>query len=338
MYKILSNIKKHKKVIGFSIGLLIFLVIIYIGGKKSIEMVVKPLFIPLFFCFIFFTFFFITHSLRWGYITNKIERKKVCPYFTYCFYSATTFFANEYLPRVGGDFLLRPGLLNKMDGVLFKRGFMTVFFEKILDFLLMIIFIIPSVLYILKILPFQYALLIILLELFVLFFFFLFKNHVFIKILKKVILVFLLFLKKVPFLNKRIKESYFLKLENIHGVDVLGKKALFTLLAITILRYSFLVGRIYFLSLALGLNIPLSVLFLGIPIAQFSLLLAPTPGALGVLEGGWYFVLALSGISQANIATFLVGQRVYWFIFTSIIFLSVYLIFGITGAKKDIKT
>ena len=78
----------------------------------------------------------------------------------------------------------------------------------------------------------------------------------------------------------------------------------------------------------MGLSIPLSVILVGFPVAQLSLLLAFTPGALGVLEGGWYVVFSIVGISQADSSAFLIGQRAYLFIFTSMIFLISYLIFG----------
>jgi uncharacterized membrane protein YbhN (UPF0104 family) len=100
------------------------------------------------------------------------------------------------------------------------------------------------------------------------------------------------------------------------------------LMLITLLRHVFILARLYSLVAALGITIPVSVLLAGIPVAQLSLLLAFTPGALGILEGGWYVVLVIGGVAAADIAAFLLGQRVYSLAATSLIFLLSYLLFG----------
>lgn len=333
------KIKKHdaeKKIkliniFGYILGLSIFSFIIYIGGTKSIKANLRPALFPFFCCFISNFFIFLIGSLRWSYITNKIEKRKVCSYFDYFFYFMSSSFSAQFIPRGGGDFILRPGLLNRSKKVPFKKGVLAVFLEKAVDFLFIFIFIVPAILYIFNILTSNQFIFTILLILAGLFFLFVFKNPIFINITKKGLHRLLSSLKKLPILHKIIKDSYFLKLENLHEFKLLREKSLFSLLTLTLLKYFFLCTRLYFLSVALGLNIPGLAIFAGIPIAQLSLILSFTPGALGILEGGWYAVFAITGISEEKIITFLIGQRIYWFVFTTGIFLLSYLVFG---AKK----
>jgi len=322
---------KVKYIFGYLLGLSIFSFIIYIGGIKSIKTNLRPALFPLFCCFVSNFFIFLIGSIRWGYITNKIEKRKVCSYFDYFFYFMSSIFSAQYIPRVGGDFILRPGLLNRSNKVSFKRGVLAVFMEKTVDFLFIYIFIVPAILYIFNILTGHQFIIMILLILTGLVFLFVFKKNIFINITKKGLHGLLSIMQKLPILHRMIKDSYYLKLANLHEFKLLRENSLLFLSILTLFKYFFLCTRLYFLSVALGLNIPGLVIFAGIPIAQLSLILSFTPGALGILEGGWYAVFAISGISEEEITTFLIGQRIYWFLFTTGIFLISYLVFG---AKK----
>ena len=106
--------------------------------------------------------------------------------------------------------------------------------------------------------------------------------------------------------------------------------------SLTLLRFLFLVLRLYLLNESLDLGIPVALFVAGIPIAQLTLALALTPGALGFLEGGWYAVLTLGGVAEIERSAFLIGQRAYWSIFIGLIFLLTYILLGINNfLSKD---
>jgi uncharacterized protein (TIRG00374 family) len=153
--------------------------------------------------------------------------------------------------------------------------------------------------------------------------------------LKKLFIRVYFILKKIPFLNRLVRDGYLEKIKHLDRLELLEWEALLNLFSMTLVRYLLVVSRLYFLALALALSIPLPILFVGLPIAQLSLALSLTPGGLGILEGGWYAVLAIAGISQVERATFLISQRTYFLIFPSVIFLIAYLIFG---AKRVLKS
>ncbi|RKY81716.1 hypothetical protein DRQ11_15095, partial [candidate division KSB1 bacterium] len=102
---------KVRNILGYAVGLVIILFLIYVGGTNALKTAFNPLFLPLLFCFVSYVFLYLVSSFRWGFITNSIMRSKVCPYFNYFFYFMGAAFASQYIPRVGSDFLFRPGFL-----------------------------------------------------------------------------------------------------------------------------------------------------------------------------------------------------------------------------------
>ncbi len=85
---------------------------------------------------------------------------------------------------------------------------------------------------------------------------------------------------------------------------------------ISILRIFAFSLRLFFLAYGINVTISYLVILLGIPVGQLSLLFSFTPGAIGVLEGGWFGVLKVANVPKGIIGNFLVGQRFYWIVFS----------------------
>ena len=320
---------RWQRVLGYLIGLSILGVFVWMGGLRAVRMTFRPRLGFLLLSFLATVFLLATSSARWGYVINCMERRKVCSYYSYflCFVSGRFF--GEYVSHAGSDFLLRPGLLNRVGGVTLKRGIYAVLVEKILDSMLVSTVIVPGALYVLDILSGYSAFFIIVAFWAVLLCFLMRGGSVLLDVLRNVILWIHTSLNKLPLVNRLAKDEYLERLRNIDGLERLGKGRLLIILAMTFVRQLLLVCRACFLVAALGLSIPFPILFVGTAIAQSSMIFAFTPGALGVLEGGWYVVLARAGIPQVERAVFLIGQRTYWVIFVSLIFLSSCLAFGV---------
>ena len=91
-------------------------------------------------------------------------------------------------------------------------------------------------------------------------------------------------------------------------------------LGLSIVINSALATRFYFIARAVGLNLqPLSYPWLifaaCFPLTQLSLVIAVTPGGLGLFDASWYGVLLLGGLTHQDALTFVVAQRAYIFIF-----------------------
>lgn len=88
----------------------------------------------------------------------------------------------------------------------------------------------------------------------------------------------------------------------------------------------------YLLAKGINTNTSYFTILFGIPFAQLSFIFSITPGAMGVLEGGWLGVLTMAEIPRDTIGKFLIGQRIYWLIFTLLL-----LLYGISNRIFDRK-
>jgi uncharacterized protein (TIRG00374 family) len=86
-------------------------------------------------------------------------------------------------------------------------------------------------------------------------------------------------------------------------------------LGLTLLLNAALAACYHHISRAVGLSHPWIVIAAGFPAVQLCLVLAVTPGGLGLLDAGWYGVLLMGGVPRNDALTFVVAQRAYVFIF-----------------------
>ncbi len=324
----MSKKRRWQTVLGYLIGLTAFVILIYVGGVKSIQATLNPR--PGFLLLAFITHLFLSAigAVRWGYMINVMEGYKICSYYSYFFAFISGNFFGQYISRAGGDLLLRPGVLNRINGVSLKNGIYAVFLEKLFDITFVFIVLIPAILYLFNITAGFVSLLLLVVFITLIPYYFIWKNVQFLQVLKNLFTQIYFASKKISGLKRLVKDKHLESIGHLDKLALLGRDALLNLFMMTFIRYLLVVCRLYFLALALDLSIPLPILFVGLPVAQLSLALSITPGGLGVLEGGWYAVFAVAGILQVDRVTFLIGQRIYFLIFPSIIFLISYLVFG----------
>ncbi len=79
----------------------------------------------------------------------------------------------------------------------------------------------------------------------------------------------------------------------------------------TFLRYGLNAVMFWSISQALALDIDLWTFVLVGSAVQLSLVLAFTPGGLGIMDLGWVGLLALGGVATETVAAFIVGQRAF---------------------------
>lgn len=97
------------------------------------------------------------------------------------------------------------------------------------------------------------------------------------------------------------------------------------ILAMSVVHYVAVTFRVYLFVLAFGIPFPLVAVFFALPLLQLSLLAAFAPGALGSLEFGWAAVLLAVGVSNGEISSFLVWNRVFQILFAVVSFGVAYL-------------
>ncbi len=97
-----------------------------------------------------------------------------------------------------------------------------------------------------------------------------------------------------------------------------GHSTALRVLGLSVLLNGALAIRFYYIARAVGLTYPWLLFVAGFPITQLSLVLAVTPGGLGLFDLGWYGVLLLGGVPDQTALTFVVAQRAYVFVFVLI--------------------
>lgn len=89
-------------------------------------------------------------------------------------------------------------------------------------------------------------------------------------------------------------------------------------LGLSVLLNGAIAACFYYIAQAVGLAYPWPLFAAGFPATQLSLVLAVTPGGLGLFDAGWYGVLLLGGVPHQDALTFVIAQRAYVFIFVLI--------------------
>ncbi|MFC2105125.1 lysylphosphatidylglycerol synthase transmembrane domain-containing protein [Candidatus Bipolaricaulota bacterium] len=321
--------KRWKHLALWLLGMGGFAAIIYFRGRGSLENMLHPCLVPLVLCFLANVLMLLLSSVRWGYTTRQMTRRKTGSYAEFFLCVVTGRFFGQFVSRTGGDFLVRPGVLNRLSKIPFRSLLLPTLVDRLFDIVLMTVLVVPAACFLSGTVgPVGSSA--IALSLFVALSFLVVWNYLSVfsffcwawQLLRRVS-------ARIPGLRRlaRAGEPKSFAAMKEEG-PIIGRRALIVGFLLTGFRYIVLVLRLWLLVSAFRLAIPAATLAFGVPIAQLSLILGITPGGLGFLEGGWYAVLAVSEIPTDSIITFLITQRVYWFIFTSAIFLISYLVFG----------
>ena len=313
------------------IGLGLFFVFILLGNGliPTSIIVLKP---NLYFLSLYFfstLLLLIISGLRWGYLVTELTKVRVCSYFDYFFYHVMGRFSSQYVSQIVGDLFIKPGALKKVKGVALDKAVSASFIDKCFDFIVIVAFIIPSALYFLDIVSTIVAVFIVFTFLFLLSALVIFKGAAVVSYVEAATMKSENFLRRFLFTKKLFKSDRSEKIQKLEYANSLSGQSLMLIITLSIVRYLILVLSVYFLSKSFGLNISPVIFFMGTPVAQLSMFFAFTPGALGFLEGGWYAVLILSGITRSDITVFLLGQRAYLFIAIGGIFLVSLLLFEV---------
>ncbi|MCK4546048.1 MAG: flippase-like domain-containing protein [Candidatus Eisenbacteria sp.] len=93
----------------------------------------------------------------------------------------------------------------------------------------------------------------------------------------------------------------------------LGGKSAVSSYLLSVVKLVMVSLRLYFVAGALGVEVPLWMAFICVPLAQVAALVAVTPGGLGILEAGWYGILVWAGVAPEETVLLVVGWRLYTF-------------------------
>jgi uncharacterized protein (TIRG00374 family) len=308
------------------LGILIFGAILYYGGVEALRQVVQANPFYLGCAFVAAGSAAFVTSVRWGLIVNSLEGRVVQSRLHYFYYvmmgKISSLFVSQYL----GDYGVRPLALKASGAAPLGRAFYSVLVDRLFDLILSLLFLVPALSYLVRIISSEMMILSILV---LLGFYWVISARNY-RILTSSLDVATRAVDRrktrVPLMANILGKAVEIMEGAGRGLEQVGQSCITSANLLTFGRYLAMALRAYFISLALGLSIPFWVIFLAVGLVRFTLLFAVAPGRLGVLEVGWYGVFALAGAENSTIIPFLIGLRVYGFLFNAVLALFAHIV------------
>ena len=291
-----------RRIATFSVGLLLFFLLIYLSGIEDLRQLsqIKPL--PLI-GFFFSTLGIITCvALRWGILNNALGNEHTVKWHDYFHYFIVSRVLGFILPKDVADVGSRAFWLTQFHDVTLRQASASIVLDRLFDLL-------TSGTLLMAVLPFWlgwldasvgYYLMVV--AAIVVIVSLCFGHRALANIAAKIVRQLLVFAGRMPWIGKRIPKSL-----EVHRVE---RRALLFAYGFSVIKFIFTAIRLTLLGLALHPPIMPQTIILGTPLAQISYVFAFTPGGLGIFEAGWFAILKLGDAPEASISIFLIGQRV----------------------------
>jgi uncharacterized protein (TIRG00374 family) len=300
-------------------GIIIFGIIIYLGGKDAILRVLQG--DPIYVLGTLTSIGGITlvGALRWRLLVIALTGKPLVSLRQIYHYNILGRLISLFAPRGIGDFAGRPIALRTGIGSPLGIAFYSTVLDRLFDYIIMSILIVPAFFYATRIISVRMGAVFSLV--FIVLFYFMVTTRFgqvirwFNRVLGKIADVGY----RVPIINKLLSHERVNRFRELEDIEIDSRTTSGAYL-LTVLQFTLVILRSYLAAQAMNLDLPYLLLLMASPIAQLGQLLAFTPGALGFRELGWISVLQASGIARDDLLTFLVGHRAY--IYVSILVLA----------------
>ncbi len=272
-------------------------------------------------------------ALKWKLVIEHLQDKtsRRPSFMFYLFYTSLGAFFGLFLPVQVTTLLVRGTSFRAGWGSM-RKGMITSLFSQTQDFILIAIFLIPGLFLITGNTSFPtWALSVLLL----LFFGYVFFHSFAAKIVNN--------LANIQIQPKPSKSQYpkiIHKFQEVFTVmndmKLWDRSLVIPLYCLSLLRFLNLALRSYIISQELGLGVSPFLVFSMSSIVQLSLIVAVTPGNLGLLEWGWVGLLRFVGIHLTEAANFALVSRIFGYGSTILVFTVILIIFfGLKIITKD---
>ncbi len=324
--------KTYRRILS-ALGILIFLAILYYGGVEALRQVarVNPLY--LIGAFVATGLSAFVTSVRWGLIVNALEGRRAATPLYYFYYVMMGKISSTFVSQYVGDYGVRPLALKTSSNTSMGRAFYSVLLDRFFDLMLSLLLVVPGLMYLGGFVSPE-ALAVLVVVLVGGYWALIARNHhVVSSLLGMAAGVANRVSGRAPILKGalgRVAPT----LEGARaGFEQVGQKCITAANVLTLGRYLMMALRAYFLTLALGLSIPFWLIFMAVGLVRFTLLFAVAPGRLGVLEVGWYGILALGGVDSSATIPLLIALRVYGLVFNAVLALATHLVVSLRPRK-----
>jgi uncharacterized protein (TIRG00374 family) len=306
------------------LGILIFGAILYYGGVEALRKVARVNLWYLAGAFVAAGLAAYVTSLRWGLIVDALEGSSASSRLRYFYYVMMGKLSSTFVSQYVGDYGVKPLALRASGKTTVGRAVYSVFLDRLFDLILSLLFLVPALLFLGRVISGEVLTLLILLSVCT-YWVASGRNRWLLPRLVSGVVDALRGQTSLAVVGPAIGRLVGTLDGASQGLEQVSQRCMNSANVLTMLRYLALTMRAYFVALALGLSLPFCLVFLAVGLVRFTLLFAVAPGKLGVLEVGWYGVLALGGVGTTSIVPFLIALRVYGLVFDAILALFVHL-------------
>jgi uncharacterized protein (TIRG00374 family) len=297
-------------------GVLVFGLILYQGGLETWQQIIQADWRYVLAALTATLLWNMVAAYRWALIARHIAGDTICPYRYFFTYQMLGMLVGQIVPITVGMLGARPVALSLSQGVPLRQSALSVFLDKLFDLTLALLLVVPVALYLVGWLERSVAFALMTgivvigaamigwqydqgLQLF---------GHLASRLAEPV--------ARVPLIGPRLVRRLPQQLDRLSQKAYLPNRPAIQAFMLTLVMYSLLSIRLFFIAQALRLEIPWHLMAMGVPVTQMAVVFAITPGSLGFLEGGWWAVLSLAGLTMEQFYTFVIGRRAFVLVFT----------------------
>jgi uncharacterized protein (TIRG00374 family) len=265
-------------------------------------------------------FFF---SERWRTLTIGVLEAHTATSFEHFLYVLSSRVTSQFLPETASVIVVRSTLLNRLHAVPLKIGITSVLLDKSLDLLMVILLIGPTLLFLSGLVSTTLAFFVSLGLLGIVAAVVTLRPTAGLTGIQALIAALTLVIQKVPFLQR---VSVLAKLESLEVTEwqFLHHSSVLRAFWLTVCGQILMVIRTWLIARAVDVNISGITAFWAVALAQSSIIIAITPGSLGIMETSWYLVLDFNHVPSEQIAVFVVAHRLFSIIAVTLAWLITY--------------
>lgn len=313
--------QKRNRILSWTInlaGVLAFVLILYLGGVEAWQQILDGDWRYVLAALGVTLAWNLVATYRWSLIANRLFGYEVCAYRYYFTYQMIGMLIGQVVPITVGMLGGRPVALSLSQQVSLRRSALSVVLDKLFDLILALLLVTPVALYLVGWIERPVAFGIMAGTVLVAVLLIAWQYERVLRLMGRVGTRLAQPLARVPVIGRRLAQRLPQQLERLSGDALVKNRTAVQAFLLTLVMYTLLSARLFFISQALQLDIPWYLFAMGVAVTQLAVVFAITPGSLGFLEGGWAAVLGLAGLSLEQFTTFVIGRRAYVLVFTLI--------------------
>lgn len=286
------------------LGLGIFAILIYWGGLDKLDHLVRPQWSYIGLAALAIAFMLFIFAWRWSLLATQIAGHRLASPFDFYFYNVSSLAMGQLVPQTASVFVLRSLALTKLGDISLPNSVLSVILDKLFDLFVVIMFLSPALLLVSHILDLQQASMFALIIAGCVSVIVFAKPRWWIISMAGLVKIGIMLTRHIPFLKR------FVQLGSVNWEQIPSRTVTHTY-ALTLLGHCAVILRAWLIAQAVGLDVSILAIFIGIALAQASLFIAFTPGGLGIFESAWFIALSQANVEPEVITAFLVAHRVF---------------------------